>query len=146
MSVYPNSNNRTKNSKGENATRVVAEVTLLPEIDSNIDFDVADGNVSAIKAIYKTINGVAHGDPSTYAEATIIGVSITGNTNGNVIKYKIAGKLEDSSFSFPVNDPIYLGSDGAITNTPPTIGHSTRLGSSLGVGAIQIEIEEPIIL
>jgi hypothetical protein len=118
------------------------------DIGSNLnkEFDLADGNVSAIKAIYKTINGVAEGSPDTYEEATIIGITITGNTSGNQVKYQIDGRLEDSFFNFPLNDPLYLGSNGNITNIVPTTGHRTRLGTSLGVGAMQIEIEEPIIL
>lgn len=111
------------------------------------DFDAADGDLSAIKAIYKTINGIAAGDSgTTYDQATILGISITGNTDGNIVKYQIDGRLEDSSFNFPLNDPLYLGSNGNITNVPPVTGHRTRLGTSLGTGAIQIEIEEPIIL
>lgn len=113
----------------------------------NIEFDLADGTVSAIKAIYKTINGISQGDDSvSYETATIIGISITGNTTGNQVKYQINGKLEDSFFAFPLNDPLYLGSNGNITNIPPLTGFRTRLGTSLGVGAMQIDIEEPIIL
>jgi len=114
---------------------------------SGAEFDLADGSVSAIKAIHKTINGISQGDKDTsYATATIIGISITGNTNGNQVKYQIDGKLEDSFFNFPLNDPLYLGTNGEITNTVPVTGHRTRLGTSLGVGAMQIDIEEPIIL
>ena len=114
---------------------------------ANIDFDLADGSVSAIKAIYKTINGIALGDDTTdYEKATIIGISVTGNSSGNQVKYQIDGKLEDSSFNFPLNDPLYLGSGGIITNIFPTVGFRTRLGTSLGIGAIEIQIEEPIIL
>ena len=115
--------------------------------NDNIEFDLADGTVSAIKAIYKTINGIAHGDKDTsYTTATIIGISITGNTTGNQVKYRIDGRLEDSFFNFPLNDPLYLGTNGVITNIVPITGHRTRLGISLGVGAMQIEIEETIIL
>lgn len=114
---------------------------------SSIDFDIADGNISAIKAIYKTINGIALGeDLVTYDKASIIGISITGNSSGNQIKYQIAGKLEDSTFNFPLNAPLYLGNEGSITNVFPIAGFRTRLGTSLGVGAIEIQIQEPIIL
>lgn len=133
---------------GTPAKQVLAKIQNLDlGSDLNKEYDVADGNVSAIRAIYKTINGIAHGDPDlTYAEASIIGISITGALSGNTVKYQIDGRLEDSSFNFPLNDPLFLGTDGVITNTPPVTGHNTRLGLSLGVGAIQIEIQMPIIL
>lgn len=134
---------------GTPARQVLSKIQNPEDIgkDLNKEYDIADGTVSAIKAIYKTINGIAHGEDNTsYDEASIIGISITGATNGNLVKYQIDGRLEDSSFNFPLNDPLYLGSNGSITNTAPTTGHRTRLGTSLGIGAMQIEIEEPIIL
>tara|TARA_R110002153_G_scaffold136399_2_gene286298 strand:+ start:2219 stop:2704 length:486 start_codon:yes stop_codon:yes gene_type:complete len=131
------------------AKQVLAKITNPDDVgkDLNKEYDIADGVVSAIRAIYKTLNGIAHGEAdTTYDQATIIGISITGATDGNRVKYQIDGRLEDSSFAFPLNDPLYLGLDGNITNIPPISGHRTRLGTSLGIGTIQIEIEEPIIL
>ena len=128
-------------------------VELLEEIrdgvnsDSNVEFELADGDVSAVKAIYQNTNGVTHADKDLNSEeATVIGISITGNTDGNQVKYQIAGRLEDSSFTFPLNDPLYLSNNGNITNVVPTTGYQTRIGHSLGTGAIQIQIEEPIEL
>lgn len=118
----------------------------LASLETGLEYDIAQGTVSAIKAIYQNTSGVSHGDKDTYTEATIIGISITGNVDGETIKYKTDGRLEDSFFNFPLNDPLYLGDDGAITNVAPTTGHRTRLGHSLGVGAMFIQIEEPIIL
>ena len=115
--------------------------------NSNIEFDLADGAVSAIKAIYKTINGVSPGDKDiSFETSTIIGISITGSSGGTQIKYQIDGRLEDSSFNFPLNDPLYLGNNGDITNVVPVTGWRVRLGTSMGIGAIQIELEEPIEL
>ncbi len=130
-------------------TAVTVKVCNTEDIggNSNIEFDLADGAVSAIKAIYKTINGVSPGDKDTSFEtSTIIGISITGSSGGTQIKYQIDGRLEDSSLNFPLNDPLYLGNNGNITNVVPTDGWRVRLGTSLGVGAMQIEIEEPIEL
>lgn len=137
-----------RDSEGKIARRVkVTDVVDVNLSNTNIQFDLADGAVSAVKAIYKTINGVAHADKDTsYATATVIGVSVIGASSGNQVKYQIAGRLEDSFFNFPLNDPLYLDASGSITNVVPTTGHRTRIGTSLGVGAIEILIEEPIIL
>jgi hypothetical protein len=120
---------------------------IVSAITGGENVDIADGNISAVRAIYKTVNGVKLADDNTsYSEASVIGVSITGALSGDSVKYKTIGKLNDSSFSFPVNDPIYLGSNGALTNTPPTIGFRTLIGTSNGLGEIQINIQEPIII
>jgi len=154
MAAIPNSNNRKKKSNGQwvDVVTVCQEAgdSIPVEIvsgSSNIEFDLADGAVSAIKAIYKTINGISQADKDiNLAEATVIGISITGNTSGNQVKYQIIGRLEDSSFNFPLNDPLYLGNNGSITNVAPTTGYRTQIGSSLGTGAIKIQLEEPIEL
>jgi len=109
--------------------------------------DFADGNISAVKAIYKTLSGVAlANNDSTEGEATVIGITRTGALDGNKIKYQIIGKMEDSSFAFALGLPIYLDVNGNLTSTAPVSGYRTQVATSLGVGAIQISIQEPIQL
>lgn len=115
--------------------------------DANLEFDTADGILSAIKAVYKTINGVSLANNNVdLAQATVIGITRTAANDGEVVKYRINGKLEDSSLNFPINDQIYLDTSGNITNVAPANGFRTLIGTSLGAGAIQIQIQEPIIL
>ena len=109
--------------------------------------DVADGTVSATFAVYRTINGVSVGNNSnSFSEASIIGIAINGANNGDLVTYKTSGKLRDSTFNFPINDQLYLGLSGNITNIPPTTGYRTLIGTSNGNGEININIQEPIIL
>lgn len=115
--------------------------------EDNIEQDFADGNISAIKAVYKTVDGVALGEfNTTINESTIIGITRTSAADGDKLKYKTLGKLEDSSLNFPINDPLYLGANGLITNVAPTEGFRVRLGTSNGSNSMQILIEEPIEL
>jgi hypothetical protein len=115
--------------------------------EAGIEFDVADGNVSAVKAIYKTVSGVALANNNVdLSQATVIGISISSATSGNSVRYKIVGRLEDSSFNFTINQPLYLDINGNITETAPTSGYRTRIGTALESGAIQIQIDEPILL
>ena len=119
----------------------------IEDLITTFETDIADGDISAVKAVYKTIYGVTLAqDNITYSEASVIGVTLTGATDGNKIKYQEIGKLRDSSFNFPINDQIYLGTNGALTNIPPVTGFRTLIGTSNGTGEIQINIQEPIIL
>lgn len=135
-------------TRGPNNTAIEVLVGNIGDIGGdNIETDFADGNISAIKAIYKTINGVAlANNNSTEDEATVIGITRTAATDGNKIKYQIIGRMEDSSLNFTLNDPLYLDVSGNITNVAPVTGYRTQIGTSLGVGAIQINIQEPINL
>lgn len=113
----------------------------------NVDLDFADGDVSAIKAIYKTVNGVKPANNnSTEDEATVIGISINGAVDGDKIRYKTYGRMEDSSFNYTLNAPLYLELNGNLTETSPLSGYRTQVATSLGVGAININIQEPIML
>lgn len=138
-------------SRGENYTAREVCIGNVDELAAAIGgsetVDIADGDISAVKAIYKTIGGVSLAqDNVTYSEASVIGISITGALSGNSVKYVEIGKLNDSSFNFPINDQIYLGANGTLTNIPPVAGFRTLIGTSNGVGEIQINIQEPIMI
>ena len=120
---------------------------LAAALGGGEEVDLADGTVSAVKAIYKTVNGVKLAEDNLgYSEASVIGISVTSALDGERLSYKTIGKLNDSSFNFPVNDQIYLGANGLLTNVAPLIGFRTLIGTSNGLGEIQINIQEPIIL
>jgi len=127
---------------------VIGNVDELASAIGNSDvIDIADGDISAVKAIYKTVGGISLAqDNVTYSEASVIGISITGALDGYPVKYVESGKLNDSSFNFPINDQIYLGANGTLTNIPPVAGFRTLIGTSNGIGEIQINIQEPIMI
>ncbi len=115
--------------------------------DGKIEQDVAVGTVSAVKALQKEgTSGVAHGEPDTFENATVVGVSRNAGNDGEDIKYQYFGTYYDSFLNFPDGDVLFLGTNGTITNIEPTTGFSTRIGTSLGPGAMYINIESPIEL
>jgi hypothetical protein len=54
--------------------------------------------------------------------------------------------LYDSSLNFPVNESLYLGLNGEITNIAPTTGFVTQIGTSGGPGLMIVNIDQPIEL
>lgn len=132
---------------GEVSTEVQIVGPVDVYFDDNIEQDFSDGNISAVKAVYKTINGVSLGEfNGSFDMASVVGITRTSANDGSKIKYKIIGKFDDSSLNFPINDSIYLGVSGVLTNIPPVTGHRVKVGTSNGSGSIQINIEEPVIL
>jgi len=146
---------KAKNKDGTTSLRVgLTEIegdTLptIPVLVTNNDpycCAIAGETISAIKAIVQSVGNVLLAEPDTYSNATVLGISITSATASSEIKYKKAGELYDTSLNFPLNDPLYLGAEGLITNVAPVSGFRTRVGHSLGVGGMMIQIEEPIEL
>tara|TARA_R110002167_G_scaffold198805_4_gene401932 strand:- start:1954 stop:2412 length:459 start_codon:yes stop_codon:yes gene_type:complete len=109
--------------------------------------DTALETISAIKCIYHVAGGVLKAsDDMSFENAQVIGVTRTASVSGGVIKYYTSGRMDDSSFVFAPGAQLYLGTNGAITDQEPTQNFRTKIGSALEVGAIMINIDEPIEL
>lgn len=108
---------------------------------------VASENISALKMVVATSpTDVKIADKTLLNDAQTIGISITAANSGGDIKIQTFGPLNDASFTFPVNACLYLDTNGNITDTAPTTGHSVPIGKSLGAGTIYIDIDNLTIL
>lgn len=108
---------------------------------------IASENISALKLIYPTSSssgGLADFQNSSKKDA--VGIALSSATMGNLFDVLLFGRVEDPFFNFPLNDSLFLGNNGILTNIAPTTDFSVRVGKSLGSGAIFINIERPIIL
>lgn len=108
----------------------------------------AGETISAGKAVYlDTATVVKLADHSVVARQKCIGVAKTAATIGNPIEIIVDGAFEDAIFSgFTINEPIWVGLSGVLTQTPPTSGVLLEAGYYLGENKIEIEIKRPIIL
>lgn len=107
----------------------------------------ASESISALKLVYLDSSlSCSLADSSISGKINSCGVSINAGILGDIIKILSFGIIEDASFLFGVNEPLYLGTNGEITNIPPTTGYLTKIGYGLGAGSIYIKIEKPITL
>jgi hypothetical protein len=117
------------------------------QIEATIFKATYDEPISATYLVTASGNtNVLLSEPDTFENASVIGVAInTGTTGfeGSVLSF---GVYKDASLVFGINTPLYLGPGGLITDIAPTTGVQTRIGKSLGDGAILVNIDEPIIL
>lgn len=81
----------------------------------------------------------------TYEEAQAVGIALTSGLIGEDVEVLFFGVVEDNSFNFTINNPFFLGVNGAISQAPPTIVGEfvTELGQSLGSGAIFLDVSRP---
>jgi len=110
--------------------------------------NAAGENISAVKALYSNGTNVFLGDANEmFAEAVIVGISVTAATTGNEVRYFIDGTFYDSSFSFTDGEPVFLAENGNLTQTDPiALGYNYRtvVGFAIGVNGLNINIQEPI--
>lgn len=108
---------------------------------------VADQAISALKLVKLTSDtNVDVADSSlTFNDSLVVGVLLdTAVSAGQLVNVQTYGVLQDALFTFPLNDTLFLGTSGQITNVAPSTGFSIIVGKSLGVGSIFIKIEIPI--
>lgn len=107
--------------------------------------------ISALKPVSAVnLTQVKVADNDTFSNSKVMGIAVQAGILGFEGLIHIFGILEDASFNFPVNDVLYVGFGGVITNVPPAKingdNYSTTIGYSLGAGAIFVNIQEPIEL
>jgi hypothetical protein len=80
-----------------------------------------------------------------YNDAVVAGLSLDNAAIGQQFRIVVFGVFEDPSFNYTVNSPLFLDTDGTITDTPiSTVGKFlTKIGKSYGTGAIFIDINDP---
>ena len=106
-------------------------------------------DVSALKLVIAddSSNVSLANNNATYEDSQVLGIATSGATTGNPITIVTNGVVNDISFTFLVNVPLFLDVNGLITDVAPTGSvNRTIIGKGQGAGQIYIEIGEPIIL
>lgn len=79
-----------------------------------------------------------------------IGVAIMNATVDDDTDYIITGILQDPAFNLIPGSPVYVGLDGRMTQTDPSVSNSAmyvqKIGMALTSAAIQINIEPAVML
>jgi hypothetical protein len=92
---------------------------------------------------------VQYVDNQTLSHAhTCIGISFNAAAVAANVTVKSGGFLEDSSFAFQVDKPVYIGAGGVLTQVPPQAPakFSSRIGVAVSITKFFIQIERPILL
>lgn len=109
----------------------------------------AGQSISALRAVKFTGSGLFYIDSENLGDANLcVGITTTSATTGSPVSYLMRGFLDDASFSWVIGSSVFVGSNGALTQTPPQSPSvfSLRIGSAVTSTKIKIQIEQPIIL
>lgn len=98
--------------------------------------------VNGIEVDYADNTVEAHGD-------VLLGISLNAATAGAPVRVQTEGELEHGGWSWVPEQPIWLGTNGLPTQTPPdspVARFSVRIAFAMTATKIFIEIEEPVFL
>lgn len=123
---------------------VLPKAQAVPSIK---DFKESSEAISGLKCVYLDSETTCAIADDVSGKEEVFGIAIdTAVSAGIDIEIINYGQLDDPFFNFPVNNKLYLGSGGSITDTVPSGIFRTVIGKSLGIGSIFVNIEEPIQL
>lgn len=108
---------------------------------------IADENITAMKAVYlndyHTCKLASNVDDN---QGTVIGIALNSGLIGVTINILSFGIIDDPFFTFGLNEPVFLGTNGDLITTQPLTGVLTEIGYGLGAGSIYVKIISPKIL
>lgn len=122
-------------------------VTGLDTISTDV-FTTAGETISALRILSNNDFGKAvYTDPTDPDSIRkIIGMSVSAGAIDSQIKMLSYGKHIDGGLSLDINLPLFLGTNGTITQVAPVAGSSVVLGHAQSTNTLFLDIKRPIIL
>jgi hypothetical protein len=123
-------------------------VSLLPDLGDAVTTATASINLSALRAVILDNAGqFAYADSSTpshaYRVAGILPYAIPQGAEG--VAYRL-GEISDAVWNWTRGSPIYLGTNGQLTQTPATTGILLVLAQPISPTVINLVQPVPILL
>lgn len=106
----------------------------------------AGSSLSALRAVYE-LDGAVHAlsaDDALHVDL-LLGITLTAAQAGDPVNVQRLGAIEDDSWNW-VPGRVYLGAEGALTQTPPTSGFDLLIGAATSATRITLNLQDPISL
>ena len=122
--------------------------SLLPDLGDAVTTATASINLSALRAVILDNAGqFAYADSGTpshaYRVAGILPYAIPQGAEG--VAYRL-GEISDAVWSWTRGSPIFLGTNGQLTQTPPATGILLVLAQPVSATTINLQPPSPIFL
>jgi len=115
-----------------------------------------ESGVTKIKTAAEAIGGhrfviLNSDDELEYADCDILshghriyGISQNAGAAGDLITVLLRGEIENTGWAFDIEKPVFLGSSGLVTQTPPTSGFVLNVGYALASTILDVRIQLPL--
>lgn len=105
----------------------------------------ADSALGGHRVVRATATGVAYASAADPEVAAVLGVTTHAANAGDDITIRVAGALTEPSWMWGPG-PVYLASNGLLSQMPPTIGAIKEIGVALNQTTLLIRIQPEINL
>ncbi|PKM30241.1 MAG: hypothetical protein CVV07_07435 [Gammaproteobacteria bacterium HGW-Gammaproteobacteria-11] len=107
---------------------------------------VAGVAISALQVVYEASGAVY---PLSYLDDEniefLLGIALTAADQGNPLNIQRSGVVNDSAWSWTPG-PVWLGANGALTQTPPSDGFDVAIGVAVSATRLNLNLQFPIEL
>lgn len=117
-----------------------------PQVTASLSATYPAGEtINGHRAVYLVGGEVFHADKDVAFNA-VLGLSLNAAAIGDNVVVRFAGIAEEPSWTWTEGEPIFLGDDGVLTQTPPGIGSLIELGVALTATSVDVRVQEPVVL
>jgi hypothetical protein len=106
---------------------------------------IAAEPIGGHRAVYAAPDGLRYASNDSDLSIDVLGVSRFASAFGEECGFQPSGEMTDPSFSF-LPGPIYLGTQGELTQDMPTSGWVVEIGIGITPTKILIRVQPPIFI
>lgn len=119
----------------------------IPGPDGGSAFSRTAGEIlSALRVVYEIDQEVFYLDPDDEDHIDLLlGITLTAADIGTQVNVQRSGVIEDSAWNWSLGR-VWLGANGALTQTPPLFGFDVLIGYAVSPTRITLNIQDPIQL
>ena len=117
-----------------------------PGISGGLITKIAGADLSALRGVRADADGKAvYCDAADAADAdSAIGITQTAAAAGGAVTVVANGRMTDANWDWTPGRPVFLGSNGALTQTAPTTGFVQQLGVADSAISMIVGIQKAI--
>lgn len=83
---------------------------------------------------------------SNHEDRLPVGISLGAAAENAALQVQAGGEIVEPSWSWDVQTPVYMGVDGLLTQTPPSVGMFVIVGKPVSPTSMIISFSEPFIV
>jgi len=96
--------------------------------------------------VLNDLGQAVYADSSNPAHASkVLGITTGASSQGDTATIQSGGELTESSWAWTLDQPVFLGTSGLLTQTQPATGFSLVVGFPLSTTTLFVNIGEPLI-
>ncbi len=138
----------TENPKLMSSVYITDPITTVATETSTGNIQLSAGATISATTAVAAINGLLY--PANSLDVNqinnVLGMSTNGGVAGTLISFQQTGIIGLPSWNFTPGNPVFVGTTGPVTQTPPTSGFLQILGTALTSKTMILNIQPPVLL